>query len=64
MKKVLLATEKPFAAKAVAKIEEICKGAGYEFRRLEKYTSVDELKAPRDLPHHSPRHGCKAAGGR
>ena len=45
MTKVLLATEKPFAAKAVAKIEEICKGAGYEFCKLEKYTSVDELKA-------------------
>ena len=34
MKKVLLATEKPFAAKAVAKIEEICGAAGYEVRKL------------------------------
>lgn len=43
--KILLATEKPFSAKAVQGIREIAKGAGHELVLLEKYTSADELKA-------------------
>ncbi len=43
MKKVLVATEKPFAPVAVKGIEAICKEAGYEFILLEKYTSAQEL---------------------
>ena len=35
--KVLVATQKPFSAAAVAGIEEIVKSAGYEFAKLEKY---------------------------
>ena len=34
--KVLLATEKPFAAAAVEGIREIVEGAGHLFARLEK----------------------------
>lgn len=45
MKRVLLATDKPFAAKAVAKIQEICDKAGYQLVKLESYTSPDQLKA-------------------
>ena len=41
--KVLLATEKPFAAAAVEGIREIVEGAGHLFARLEKYTSKEEL---------------------
>ncbi len=44
MKRVLLATEKPFAASAVAKIEEIFAKVNYELIKLENYASVDELK--------------------
>lgn len=44
MKRVLLATDKPFAAKAVAKIQEICDKAGYQLVKLESYTSPDQLK--------------------
>jgi D-3-phosphoglycerate dehydrogenase / 2-oxoglutarate reductase len=44
-KKVLVATEKPFAAAAVEKIKVLCDQAGYEFILLEKYASVDELLA-------------------
>ncbi len=43
MKKVLVATEKPFAPVAVKGIEAICKEAGYEFVLLEKYASAQEL---------------------
>jgi len=43
MKKVLLATEKPFAKKAVDNIREIIEKAGMQFVVLEKYTSPDEL---------------------
>jgi D-3-phosphoglycerate dehydrogenase / 2-oxoglutarate reductase len=43
MTKVLLATEKPFAAVAVQGIEKICKDAGFELVKLEKYTSQDQL---------------------
>jgi len=44
MTKVLLATEKPFAAEAVNGIKEICDKAGFELVKLEKYKSQDELK--------------------
>ncbi len=50
MKKVLLATEKPFAADAVRQIKEIATNAGYEIVLLEKYTvKVDLLKAVADV---------------
>lgn len=41
--KVLVATEKPFAAVAVNGIREIIEEAGYEFELLEKYASKSEL---------------------
>ena len=41
--KVLVATEKPFAAVAVDGIREVIEGAGYELAILEKYTSKEEL---------------------
>ncbi len=41
--KILLATQKPFAAGAVQGIREIIEGAGYEFATLEKYASEDDL---------------------
>jgi D-3-phosphoglycerate dehydrogenase / 2-oxoglutarate reductase len=44
MKRVLLATEKPFAASAVSKIEEIFAKSNYELIKLENYTSVDDFK--------------------
>ena len=43
MKKVLVATEKPFAPVAVEGIKKVLDKAGYETIMLEKYTSVDEL---------------------
>lgn len=43
--KVLVATEKPFSAKAVEGIRKIVEEAGHELALLEKYTSADELKA-------------------
>lgn len=45
MAKVLIATEKPFAAPAVAGIKEIIEGAGFELALLEKYTEKAELLA-------------------
>jgi len=45
MKKVLIATEKPFAPAAIAQIKEIVEGAGNKMSLLEKYSSVDELKS-------------------
>jgi len=42
-KSVLLATEKAFAAEAVGKIEQVCKTAGYELKKLENYKSKDDL---------------------
>lgn len=45
MNKILVATEKPFAASAVNSIKKITEEAGYEFRLLEKYTSKAELLA-------------------
>lgn len=43
MKKVLVATQKPFAAAAVEGIRSVIEAAGYELALLEKYGSVDEL---------------------
>lgn len=43
MKKVLVATQKPFAAAAVDGIRSVVEAAGYELALLEKYSSVDEL---------------------
>jgi len=43
MKKVLLATEKPFAAAAVEGIRKIFSTAGYELRVLDKYTGQEPL---------------------
>ena len=45
MAKVLVATEKPFAAPAVAGIKEIIEGAGFELALLEKYTEKAQLLA-------------------
>ena len=45
MKKVLIATEKPFAAKAVSGIKDIFSKAGYETAVLEKYGTKEELLA-------------------
>ncbi len=46
MKKVLVATEKPFAPAAVAQIKEVLNKANYELVLLEKYTDNSEfLKA-------------------
>lgn len=41
--KVLVATQKPFAAVAVKGIKEIVEAAGYEFALLEKYEQTSEL---------------------
>ena len=43
--KILLATQKPFAAKAVAGIKEIAEGAGHEVVLLEKYAAQSDLVA-------------------
>ncbi|MDE6445845.1 MAG: 3-phosphoglycerate dehydrogenase [Alistipes sp.] len=43
--KILVATEKPFARKAVEGIREIVEGAGYELALLEKYADKAELLA-------------------
>ena len=45
MAKVLIATEKPFAAPAVAGIKEIIEKAGFELALLEKYTEKAQLLA-------------------
>ncbi len=44
MKKVLIATEKPFAPAAVEQIKKVTDKAGYQLVLLEKYTDVDEFK--------------------
>ncbi len=41
--KILVATEKPFAKKAVEDIKNICKNANYEFILLEKYEDQNKL---------------------
>lgn len=43
--KVLVATEKPFAAAAVEGIKKEIEGAGHELVLLEKYADVEALKA-------------------
>ena len=43
--KVLVATEKPFAAVAVDSIRKVIEDAGYELELLEKYPSREELLA-------------------
>ena len=43
MKKVLVATEKPFAPVAVKGIKEVVEAAGYELALLEKYTEKQQL---------------------
>ena len=43
--KILIATEKPFAKKALDGIKEILTAAGYEIALLEKYTEPEELIA-------------------
>lgn len=45
MKKVLVATEKPFAPIAIDGIKAVLDEAGYELVLLEKYQSVEELKS-------------------
>ncbi|MCL1933073.1 MAG: 3-phosphoglycerate dehydrogenase [Candidatus Azobacteroides sp.] len=41
--KILIATEKPFAADAVQKIKQVIDKAGFEFILLEKYTNKSQL---------------------
>ncbi|NQU54286.1 MAG: 3-phosphoglycerate dehydrogenase [Bacteroidetes bacterium] len=43
MRKILIATEKPFASVAVKKISKVFKSAGYDLKLLENYTSKQEL---------------------
>jgi D-3-phosphoglycerate dehydrogenase len=43
MKKVLVATDKPFAAVAVDGIRKVVEGAGYELHLLEKYTDQNDF---------------------
>ncbi len=43
MKKVLVATEKPFAPAAIAQMKPVVEEAGFEFVLLEKYSSTAEL---------------------
>lgn len=43
MKKILIATEKPFAGVAIKGISEVVEQAGYELALLEKYTSKEQL---------------------
>ena len=43
MKKVLVATEKPFDKSAVAGIKKIIEDAGYQFALMEKYTEKSQL---------------------
>jgi len=50
MKKILIATEKPFAAAAVEGIKKVFDEAGYDVVLLEKYTETSELlKAVEDV---------------
>ena len=50
MKKILVATEKPFAAAAVNAIRKVVENAGYQLILLEKYTAkADLLKAVEDV---------------
>jgi len=44
MKKILVATDKPFAPIAVDGIRKVVEAAGFELLLLEKYTTVEQLK--------------------
>ncbi len=44
MKKVLIATEKPFAPAAVEQLKNVLDEAGYQLNLLEKYTDADEFR--------------------
>ena len=44
MKKILIATIKPFASEAIKQMQELAKKSGFEIELLEKYQSADELK--------------------
>ena len=44
MKKILVATVKPFAPKAIKEMKEIADSKGYELELLEKYQNPEELK--------------------
>ena len=43
MKKVLVATEKPFAPIEIKGIREVIEAAGYQLELLEKYTAKEQL---------------------
>ncbi|MFT3739553.1 MAG: 3-phosphoglycerate dehydrogenase [Breznakibacter sp.] len=43
MKKILVATDKPFAKAAIGQIREIVESAGHQLVLLEKYTTVEQL---------------------
>ena len=45
MKKILVATDKPFAKEAVSLIADVVKTSGFELVLLEKYTTKAELLA-------------------
>ncbi len=50
MSKVLIATEKPFSAEAVAEVQGVFKEAGYEVEVLAKYPDHSDLvKAVSDV---------------
>jgi len=42
-KKVLVATQKPFAGQAVENMRDICRQAGYDLKLLEKYDGKEQL---------------------
>jgi D-3-phosphoglycerate dehydrogenase len=50
MRKVLVATEKPFSVAALNQIRQIIEDAGFHFAVLEKYTHIDQLiEAVKDI---------------
>ncbi len=51
MKKILVATEKPFAPIAVDGIRRVIDQAGFEFALLEKYTSKEQFKEAVQTAH-------------
>ena len=54
MKKVLIATEKPFSKQASDGIKALLQEKGHEVRTLEKYTDVNQLyEAVADVKHES-----------
>ena len=56
MTKVLVATDKPFAAIAVKGIREVVEGAGYELALLEKYRSEERRVGKECRSRWSPYH--------